>query len=137
MELAEQLDQLLADPAQMNALFQLAQSFLGSGPASADGPSSPNGPSSHNGPGEPSGPNGPEAPGNAPPPAPDPGQLLQLAQQLQSAKAGAPKQQALLEALKPFVSPAHQKRLARALQLAQLSKMAGLALQTLEQENDT
>ena len=134
MELAEQLDQLLADPAQMNALFQLAQSFLGSGPASADGPSSPNGP---NGPGEPSGPNGPEAPGNAPPPAPDPGQLLQLAQQLQSAKAGAPKQQALLEALKPFVSPAHQKRLARALQLAQLSKMAGLALQTLEQENDT
>ena len=43
----------------------------------------------------------------------------------------------LLEALKPFVSPAHQKRLARALQLAQLSKMAGLALQTLEQENDT
>ena len=46
-------------------------------------------------------------------------------------------QQALLEALKPFVSPAHQKRLARALQLAQLSKMAGLALQTLEQENDT
>lgn len=134
MELAEQLDQLLADPAQMNALFQLAQSFLGSGPASADGPSSPNGP---NGPGEPSGSNGPEAPGNAPPPAPDPGQLLQLAQQLQSAKAGAPKQQALLEALKPFVSPAHQKRLARALQLAQLSKMAGLALQTLEQENDT
>lgn len=125
MELAEQLDQLLADPAQMNALFQLAQSFLGSGP------------SSHNGPGESSGPNGPEAPGNAPPPAPDPGQLLQLAQQLQSAKAGAPKQQALLEALKPFVSPAHQKRLARALQLAQLSKMAGLALQTLEQENDT
>ena len=73
----------------------------------------------------------------AAPPAPDPGQLLQLAQQLQSAKAGAPKQQALLEALKPFVSPAHQKRLARALQLAQLSKMAGLALQTLEQENDT
>ena len=128
MELAEQLDQLLADPAQMNALFQLAQSFMGSGPASADG---------HNGPGESSGPNGPEAPGNAPPPAPDPGQLLQLAQQLQSAKAGAPKQQALLEALKPFVSPAHQKRLARALQLAQLSKMAGLALQTLEQENDT
>ena len=46
MELAEQLDQLLADPAQMNALFQLAQSFLGSGPASDDGPSS------HNGPGE-------------------------------------------------------------------------------------
>lgn len=134
MELAEQLDQLLADPAQMNALFQLAQSFLGSGPASADGPSGPNAP---NGPGGPSGPNGPEAPGNAPPPAPDPGQLLQLAQQLQSAKAGAPKQQALLEALKPFVSPAHQKRLARALQLAQLSKMAGLALQTLEQENDT
>lgn len=131
MELAEQLDQLLADPAQMNALFQLAQSFLGSGPASADSPSS------HNGPGESSGPNGPEAPGNAPPPAPDPGQLLQLAQQLQSAKAGAPKQQALLEALKPFVRPAHQKRLARALQLAQLSKMAGLALQTLEQENDT
>lgn len=137
MELAEQLDQLLADPAQMNALFQLAQSFLGSGPASADGPSSPNGPNGPNGPGEPSGSNGPEAPGNAPPPAPDPGQLLQLAQQLQSAKAGAPKQQALLEALKPFVSPAHQKRLARALQLAQLSKMAGLALQTLEQENDT
>ena len=67
MELAEQLDQLLADPAQMNALFQLAQSFLGSGPASADGPSS------HNGPGESSGPNGPEGPGNAPPPAPDPG----------------------------------------------------------------
>ena len=63
MELAEQLDQLLADPAQMNALFQLAQSFLGSGPDSADGPSS------HNGPGESSGPNGPEAPGNAPPPA--------------------------------------------------------------------
>ena len=137
MELAEQLDQLLADPAQMNALFQLAQSFLGSGPASADGPSSPNGPNGPNGPGEPSGSNGPEAPGNAPPPAPDPGQLLQLAQQLQSAKAGAPKQQALLEALRPFVSPAHQKRLARALQLAQLSKMAGLALQTLEQENET
>lgn len=137
MELAEQLDQLLADPAKMNALFQLAQSFLGSGPASDDGPSSPNGPNGPNGPGEPSGSNGPEAPGNAPPPAPDPGQLLQLAQQLQSAKAGAPKQQALLEALKPFVSPAHQKRLARALQLAQLSKMAGLALQTLEQENDT
>ena len=134
MELAEQLDQLLADPAQMNALFQLAQSFLGSGPASADGPSGPNAP---NGPGGPSGPNGPNAPDDAPPPAPDPGQLLQLAQQLQSAKAGAPKQQALLEALKPFVSPAHQKRLARALQLAQLSKMAGLALQTLEQENDT
>ena len=44
MELAEQLDQLLADPAQMNALFQLAQSFLGSGPASADGPSGPNTP---------------------------------------------------------------------------------------------
>lgn len=134
MELAEQLDQLLADPARMNELFQLAQSFLGSGPASADGPSGPNAP---NGPGGPSGPNGPNAPDDAPPAAPDPGQLLQLAQQLQSAKRGAPKQQALLEALKPFVSPAHQKRLARALQLAQLSKMAGLALQTLEQENDT
>ena len=109
-------------------------------PASTDGPSGPsrpNGPNGPNGPGGPSGPNGPEAPGSAPPPAPDPGQLLQLAQQLQSAKTGAPKQQALLEALKPFVSPAHQKRLAKALQLAQLSKMAGLALQTLEQENDT
>ena len=131
MELAEQLDQLLADPARMNELFQLAQSFLGSGPASAVGPSGPNRP---NGPDGPNGPNGPEAPGNAPPPTPDPGQLLQLAQQLQSAKRGAPKQQALLEALKPFVSPAHQKRLARALQLSQLSKMAGLALQALEQE---
>ena len=119
MELAEQLDQLLADPARMNELFQLAQSFLGSGPASADGPS---------------GPNGPNASDDAPPAALDPGQLLQLAQQLQSAKRGAPKQQALLEALKPFVSPAHQKRLARALQLSQLSKMAGLALQALEQE---
>lgn len=64
-----------------------------------------------------------------------PTQLLQMLQRMQIPDGDASKQAALLDALKPFVTPTHKKRLEKALQLSRLSQMAGLALQELEQDN--
>ena len=40
------------------------------------------------------------------------------------------KQQALVQALLPYLHPSHQTRLERAMQVAKLSKLAGVALRT-------
>ena len=43
--------------------------------------------------------------------------------------AAEPRQEALLQALLPYLNPARQKRLERALRVARISRIAGAALQ--------
>lgn len=98
-ELNSRIEQILNDPGQMEQIFSIARS-LGFSPA-------------------------PEAPAQ-PEPAPQvsPGMLRIL----QQASRTDGRQEALLQALKPFLKPDRQRSVERAVQAAQLSRLAGLAL---------
>lgn len=104
MDLEKEVNRILTDPQSMQTIMQLAQSL-----------------------GAPSG-DTTEQDAAESPPIPT-GKLLHILQTVQQAGQRDPQQQALLEALRPYVTAAHCQRLDRAMQMAQLSKLAGFALQ--------
>ena len=69
---------------------------------------------------------------SAPPPrdlfSMDEGMLLQMMQIFQQLQQRDPRQDALLCALRAYLAPERQKKLDRAMELAQLTKLAGIAL---------
>ena len=103
MDLEQQLNRILSDPESMSKIMDLAQS-LGT-PTTAGQPPAED--VSHS-------------------------SILQLLQNVQQAGQQDPAQHALIDALRPYVSQQHCRRLERALQMAQLSKLAGTALQSME-----
>ena len=110
MDLEQQLNKILSDPQSMNTIMQIAQS-LGAPPGESTA----------------------ESEAAPPPDLMHSGRILQLLQSVQSAQQRDPQQQALLDALRPYVTPEHCQRLERAMQMAQLSKLAGLTLQDMDQ----
>ena len=102
-EIEERIEQVLNDPAQMARLSSLAQSLLG---------------------------------GSAPPPEEpaagdmglDPALLARLGRLLTEDAGAERSREGLLHALEPWLSPGRRERLARALRLARLSRLAGRAL---------
>lgn len=55
--------------------------------------------------------------------------LQQVSQIMQQAQTKGSRQQTLVQALLPYLNPKRQERLERAMQLSQLSRIAGSALQ--------
>lgn len=109
MDLEQQLNQILSDPDSINAITQIAQSFQAASQTDRTADSSSQA-------------------------SPQMGQLLHLLQTFQQAGQSDPQQQALLDALRPYVTPSHCQRLERAMQMAQLSRLAGLAITDLNQD---
>ncbi len=103
----EQLNRVLNDPDTMAQILSMARSFgMGQEP-------------------EPSRP--------SPPPGRDlfsidEGMILQMMQIFQQLQQRDPRQDALLCALRAYLAPERQRKLDRAMELAQLTKLAGLAL---------
>ena len=69
-----------------------------------------------------------DAPEKEPPPAPDPAMLQGLMQLMEQVRHGDGKQEALLQALKPYLAPERRDRIDQALQIARISHLAGAAL---------
>ena len=102
--LEEQLQKILNDPDSMAQILSLAQSF---------GLQPPEGAAS--------------AP-SAPPPPPDDGMAKAIFGMMQQARQSDGKQEALLQAIKPYLRPERRGKIDRALQIARISHMAGFAL---------
>lgn len=101
-DLEGQIRQVLGDPEQMAQIMNLAQSLMGAGAA--------------------------EAPKEAPAQAPEPelgllGKLGGLMQQ-----GGQGDQQALLRALRPYLSEKRQRKIDRAMQITRMAHLAKTAL---------
>ncbi len=103
----EQLNRILNDPDSMAQILSMARSF---GMGQESEPSRP----------------------STPPPrdlfSMDEGMILQMMQIFQQLQQRDPRQEALLCALRAYLSPERQKKLDRAMELAQLTKLAGIAL---------
>lgn len=100
--LEEQLQQILNDPDSMAQILSLAQSFGLQPPG--------------------------EAPSAPPPPPPDDGMAKAIFGMMQQARQSDGKQEALLQAIKPYLRPERRGKIDRALQIAKVSHMAGFAL---------
>ncbi len=98
-ELEDRLNSILSDPEQMARISSLAQSLMGGG----EGPSAPTG----------------DAGGGA-----LPGKLAELL----SRQGGDGEKQALLNAMKPYLSEKRRNKLDRALRLTRLAHLASLAM---------
>ena len=61
-------------------------------------------------------------------PQPDPRQLMGTLLQMSQRMGGDERQQALIQALKPFIRPERARKLERAIQIARMSRLAGQAL---------
>lgn len=103
----EQLNRILNDPDSMAQILSMARSFG----------------------------MGQESEASLPPTPPsrdsffmDEGMLLQMMQIFQQLQQRDPRQEALLGALRAYLAPERQKKLDRAMELARLTKLAGLAL---------
>ena len=106
-DLEGQIRQVLNDPAQMAQIMGLAQSLMGGG-----GEDKPQ-----------------EAP---PPPAADGGLLGKLGAMMGKPSAsGGGSQQALLQAMRPFLSEKRQRKIDRALQITRMAHLAKMAMQGL------
>lgn len=101
--LEEQLQQILNDPDSMAQILSLAQSFGLQPPEASSAPS-------------------------APPPPPDDGFVKAVFGMMQQAQQSDGKQEALLNALKPYLRPERRGNIDRALQIAKISHLAGFAL---------
>ena len=112
MELEQQLNKILSDPDSMAQIMSLASSLGVGAPAKEALP-----PPTH----EP--PQSPNTFGGE--------NLLQLIGKFQDTKLD-PRQLALFEALKPFLSPAKQQKLDKAIQITRLSRLAEFALRNLD-----
>ena len=106
-DLEGQIRQVLNDPAQMAQIMGLAQSLMGG--------------------------SGSEKPQESPPPAPSDGGLLGKLGALMGKPAapGGGSQQALLQAMRPFLSEKRQRKIDRALQITRMAHLAKMAMQGL------
>ena len=101
-----QIRQVLNDPAQMAQIMGLAQSLMGGG--------------------------GEAAPQEAPPPPRDGGLLGKLGAMMGKPSAsGGGSQQALLQAMRPFLSEKRQRKIDRALQITRMAHLAKMAMEGL------
>lgn len=103
----ETLNRILGDPDSMAQILSMARSF---GMGQESGPS----------------------PVSEPPPARDPfsmdeGMLFQMMQLVYQMQQTDPRQEALLCALRAYLAPERQKKLDRAVELARLTRLAGVA----------
>ena len=106
-ELEGQIRQVLNDPAQMAQIMGLAQSLMGGGGEAAP-------------------------PKEAPPPPTDGGLLGKLGALMgKPAASGGGSQQALLQAMRPFLSEKRQRKVDRALQITRMAHLAKMAMQGL------
>lgn len=103
-ELEDRLNSILSDPEQMARINSLAQSLMGGGEASQGAPAS-----------------GGEAAG------PDSALLGKLGSLL-SRQGPDPERQALLEAMKPYLSEKRRSKLERAMRLTRMARLARLAM---------
>ena len=115
--LEERINEVLADPVQMQKIMSIAQT-LGAPPmpmpAQAEQPAENGGESS----------DPPEAQSEQKTIGPDAAAILRQASKMDQ------KQENLLNALRPFLRPARRQKFDRALQIARLSHLAGFALKT-------
>ncbi len=112
----DQLNRILSDPQSMAQIQALAQSLgLGGAPGAPPQSQTP-----------------PPAPPQAPPALPfgamDEGFARSVFSLMQQANHSDSRQEALLCALKPYLKPDRCAKLDRAMQIARLSQLAGLAL---------
>ena len=101
--LEEQLQQIMNDPDSMAQILSLAQSFGLQPPEASSAPS-------------------------APPPKSDDSFVKAIFGMMQQAQQSDGKQEALLNALKPYLRPERRGNIDRALQIAKISHLAGFAL---------
>lgn len=107
-ELEERLNSILSDPGQMEKLAGLARTLMGG-----------------------------EGPAPAPPPSAPDGTLLNKLGALMGAGAQTPsREQALLAAMRPWLSEKRRARMDRAVQLARMARIARLAMGELGGESD-
>lgn len=100
--LEDKLNQILNDPDSMAQILSMAKSFgMHSEQTSEPTPA---------------------------PPTVDEGMMLGLMQIMQQVQQTDGKQEALLQALKPFLAPERREKLDKAMQLARISHLAGFAL---------
>ncbi len=103
-DLEGQIRQVLNDPAQMAQIMGMAQSLMGGG--------------------------GSEKPQESPPPAPSDGGLLGKLGSLMGKPSGG-SQQALLQAMRPYLSEKRQRKIDRAIQITRMAHLAKLAMEGL------
>ena len=103
-DLEGQIRQVLNDPAQMAQIMGMAQSLMGGG--------------------------GEAAPQEAPPAPPDGGLLGKLGS-LMGKPSGGGSQQALLQAVRPYLSEKRQRKIDRAIQITRMAHLAKLAMEGL------
>lgn len=102
--LEEKLQQLLSDPDSMAQIMSFAQSFGGQQPQQPQEP-------------------------QAAVPSIDPGMMQAIVGIMQQLQHTDSRQEALLNALKPYLAPERREKIDRAAQIARLSRLAGTALQ--------
>ena len=102
-ELEGRIRQVLGDPEQMAQIMGLAQSLMGEGAAPS------------------------------PPPAPPPAEsgLMGRLGALMKGPAASNAQQALLQAIRPYLSEKRQRKVDRALQITRMAHLAKLAMEGL------
>lgn len=110
-ELEDKINAVLGDPKQMEQITKLAKSFMGGG---APGPAAQ-----------------PEEKGEEDPFSSlgiDGATLQRLARLLRQGGAEKPQEQALLEAMRPYLSEKRRSKMDRAMKLARLAQIARLAM---------
>ena len=100
-ELTEHIQEVLSDPEQMARIMGMAQSLMGE-----------------------------SASGDAAPEA-DAGLMQKLGAILQGEKNGGSQQQALLQAMRPYLSEKRQRKMERALRMTRMAHLAKLAMNGL------
>ena len=115
-DLEQALDRLLADPEAMAQIMDLAGKLGGPGDGSGEAPDGPARPA----------PEDPPLPDEAVPPEPD--QLAPLLALLRSGGGTDPRSEALLNALRPYLSETRRQKLDRAMRLTALVRTGKAAL---------
>lgn len=110
-ELEDKINSVLGDPQQMEQITKLAKSLMGGGPDNAGEEKQPG-----------SLPAGLDGLGI------DASALQRLSRIMGKGGAEKPRERALLEAMKPYLSDERRGKMDKALKLARLAKLAGLAM---------
>lgn len=105
-EFEDKLNSLLNDPAQMEKITEMAQSLMGGG--SSSGSVSPQ-------------------PAASMFEGLDPGMLQSMGKLIAEMNQGPDDKQVLLEAMKPYLGEKRRAKMDRALKLAKMARLAGLA----------
>ena len=127
-ELEDRINSILGDPAQMEQIANLAKSLMG-----GDGPQEPGenkaGQSTAGGLNQlAQGLAGGNDLGL------DPGMLMRIGRLMNAGNTGSSEKQALLEAMKPYLSEKRRAKMDRAMRMARLAKMAQLAIGELGED---